>query len=129
MKKIFLVLIYVILTILGLILMKLGQNTGTISVNQGEVLFSINYISLLGLISYILSFLLYTRIIVNFNLSFIVPVTAGIVQLLTLGFGIILFNETISKLSIIGVTLVIVGIVIMNIKVSKKDTKSIKGVS
>lgn len=129
MKKIFLVLIYVILTILGLILMKLGQNTGTISVNQGEVLFSINYISLLGLISYILSFLLYTRIIVNFNLSFIVPVTAGIVQILTLGFGIILFNETISKLSIIGVTLVIVGIVIMNIKVSKKDTKSIKGVS
>lgn len=129
MKKIFLVLIYVILTILGLILMKLGQNTGTISVNQGEVLFSINYISLLGLISYILSFLLYTRIIVNFNLSFIVPVTAGIVQLLTLGLGIILFNETISKLSIIGVTLVIVGIVIMNIKVSKKDTKSIKGVS
>ena len=129
MKKIILVLIYVILTILGLILMKLGQNTGTISVDQGDVLFSINYISLLGLISYILSFLLYTRIIVNFNLSFIVPVTAGIVQILTLGFGIILFNETISKLSIIGVTLVIVGIVIMNIKVSKKDTKSIKGVS
>lgn len=129
MKKIILVLIYVILTILGLILMKLGQNTGTISVDQGDVLFSINWISLLGLISYILSFLLYTRIIVNFNLSFIVPVTAGIVQILTLGFGIILFNETISKLSIIGVTLVIVGIVIMNIKVSKKDTKSIKGVS
>lgn len=129
MKKIFLILMYVILTILGLILMKLGQNTGTISVNQGEVLFSINWISLLGLISYILSFLLYTRIIVNFNLSFIVPVTAGIVQILTLGFGIILFNESISKLSIIGVTLVIVGIVIMNIKVSKKDTKSIKGVS
>ena len=129
MKKIFLVLMYVILTISGLILMKLGQNTGTISVDQGEVLFSINWISLLGLISYILSFLLYTRIIVNFNLSFIVPVTAGIVQILTLGFGIILFNETISKLSIIGVTLVIVGIVIMNIKVSKKDTKSIKGVS
>lgn len=129
MKKIFLILMYVILTIAGLILMKLGQNTGTISVNQGEVLFSINWISLLGLISYILSFLLYTRIIVNFNLSFIVPVTAGIVQILTLGFGIILFNETISKLSIIGVTLVIVGIVIMNIKVSKKDTKSIKGVS
>ena len=94
-----------------------------------NVCYFINWISLLGLISYILSFLLYTRIIVNFNLSFIVPVTAGIVQILTLGFGIILFNETISKLSIIGVTLVIVGIVIMNIKVSKKDTKSIKGVS
>ena len=127
MKKIFLVVMYVILTIAGLVLMKLGQNTGSFLVNHGDVLFSINWISLLGLISYILSFLLYTRIIVNFNLSFIVPVTAGIVQLLTLVFGIVLFNENISKLSIIGVTLVVAGIVIMNIKVSKKNINNIKG--
>ena len=127
MKKIFLVVMYVILTIAGLVLMKLGQNTGSFLVNHGDVLFSINWISLLGLISYILSFLLYTRIIVNFNLSFIVPVTAGIVQLLTLVFGIVLFNENISKLSIIGVTLVVAGIVIMNNKVSKKNINNIKG--
>lgn len=127
MKKIFLVVMYVILTIAGLVLMKLGQNTGSFLVNHGDVLFSINWISLLGLISYILSFLLYTRIIVNFNLSFIVPVTAGIVQILTLIFGIIMFSETISALSIIGVTLVIAGIVIMNIKMTKDKVKTIKG--
>ena len=128
MKKILLVLMYVFLTIAGLVLMKCGKNTGSVAIEQGSILFSINWISLLGLISYILSFLLFTRIVVKFNLSFIVPITAGIVQVLTLVFGIILFNETISVLSIIGVFLVICGIVLMNIKISKEDNaKSIKG--
>ena len=127
MKKIFLVSIYIILAILGLVLMKYGQNTGSVLIESGSIIFSINYISLLGLISYILSFFLYTKIIVSFDLSFIVPVTAGIVQVLTLLFGIFLFKETISILSIIGVALVIAGIVLMNIKINKDNIETIKG--
>ena len=127
MKKIFLVGIYIILAILGLVLMKYGQNTGSVLIESGSIMFSINYISLLGLISYILSFLLYTKIVVTFDLSFIVPVTAGIVQILTLLFGIFLFKETISILSIIGVVLVISGIVLMNIKINKDNVEIIKG--
>lgn len=129
MKKIILISMYIILMVSGLIFMKYGQNTGSIVIEHGSILFSINLISLLGLFMYILSFVLYTRIIVRFDLSFIVPVTAGSVQVLTLVFGIILFKETVSIISIIGVFLVIIGIVLMNIKISKKDNvKSIKGV-
>lgn len=120
MKKIGLISMYIILTISGLILMKYGQNTGSIAIEQGSILFSINWISFLGLVSYILSFLLYTKIVVKFDLSFIIPVTAGIVQVLTLVFGIVLFKESITLLSIIGVALVIIGIVLMNIKVTKE---------
>lgn len=120
MKKIVLIFMYIILTISGLILMKYGQNTGSIAIEQGSILFSINWISFLGLVSYILSFLLYTRIVVKFDLSFIIPVTAGIVQVLTLAFGILLFKESITLLPIIGVALVIIGIVLMNIKVTKE---------
>ena len=127
MKKIFLVGIYIILAILGLVLMKYGQNTGSVSIEGGSILFSINYISLLGLISYILSFLLYTKIVVSFDLSFIVPVTAGVIQVLTLLFGIFLFKETISILSIVGVILVIVGIVLMNIKLNIDNIETNKG--
>lgn len=121
MKKIVLIFMYIILTISGLILMKYGQNTGSIAIEQGSILFSINWISFLGLVSYILSFLLYTRIVVKFDLSFIIPVTAGIVQVLTLAFGILLFKESITLLPIIGVALVIIGIVLMNIKVTKEN--------
>lgn len=120
MKKIVLIFMYIILTISGLILMKYGQNTGSIAIEQGSILFSINWISFLGLVSYILSFLLYTRIVIKFDLNFIIPVTAGIVQVLTLAFGILLFKESITLLPIIGVALVIIGIVLMNIKVTKE---------
>jgi len=104
--------------------MKLGVNTGELIFNQGILSFSINVISFLGLICYILSFLFFTSIVVKFDLSYIVPLTSGVVQVLTLFSGFFIFNENISIKGIIGSFLIIVGIVIMNIK-----TKKIKEIS
>ena len=59
MKKSMLVVVYLVLSTLGLVLMKLGQNTGALSIAESELIFSINLISLAGFLSYILSFLLY----------------------------------------------------------------------
>lgn len=120
MKKNILVVLYVILTILGLVLMKFGGNTGTITLENTTFSFSISIISLLGFICYIASFLIFTNIVVKFNLSYIVPITAGIVQVLTLLSGYIIFDEKKSINGIIGIALVIVGIVIMNIKEKEK---------
>ena len=106
MKKNILVILYVILTIAGLVLMKFGGNTGTITLENATFSFSMSFISLFGFICYIASFLL----------SYIIPITAGIVQVLTLLSGYIVFNEEKSINGIIGIALVIVGIVIMNIK-------------
>lgn len=119
MKRNFIVIIYILLTILGLVLMKFGGNTGTISFGQGDFTFSMNFISLLGFVSYIASFLLFTNIVVKFNLSYIMPITAGIIQVLTLLSGYLIFKEKVSINGIIGVSLVIIGIVVMNLK-SKK---------
>lgn len=116
MKKYLLVLLFLVLTLSGLILMKLGGNAGTLSINNSNLLFSFNIVSLVGLICYILSFLVYTSIIVKFDLSYISPVTSGITQVGSLIAGVILFNENISVKSIIGITLIIIGIIIMNIK-------------
>ena len=116
MKKNILVILYVILTIAGIVLMKFGGNTGTITLENATFSFSMSFISLFGFICYIASFLLFTNIVVKFNLSYIIPITAGIVQVLTLLSGYIVFNEEKSINGIIGIALVIVGIVIMNIK-------------
>lgn len=121
MKKSILVVVYIILTILGLVLMKLGGNTGSLAVEGGSFSFSMNFISLLGFVSYILSFLLFTNIVVKFDLSYIMPITAGIIQVLTLLSGYLIFKENISINGIIGVSLVIIGIIIMNIKGKKKN--------
>ena len=81
--KIILILIYLVLTVSGLILMKLGGNTGTFSFQDKNLNFGINIISLLGFVCYIISFLLYTRIVMMFeNLSFISPICNGVAQIM-----------------------------------------------
>lgn len=123
MKKMILVILYILLTITGLVLMKLGGNTGSILIENMSFSFTMNFISLIGFISYILSFLLFTNIVVKFDLSYIMPITSGLIQVLTLLSGFFIFNEVISTKGIIGASLVICGIIVMNIKVKKKNDK------
>lgn len=116
MMKFLLVGIYIVLTLLGLILMKKGGNPGSLSVNNGEINLGMSLISMVGFICYILSFFLFTRIVVMFDLSYIMPICTGIVQVLTLVASYFVFKEQISKQGIIGASLVIIGIIIMNFK-------------
>lgn len=122
MKKYILVITYIILMLSGLVLMKLGGNTGSFEFTNMEFGFSISFISLLGFVSYIASFLLFTNIVVKFDLSYIVPITSGIVQVLTLISGFCIFNEHVTFKGIMGAVLVIIGIVVMNI--NSKAAKS-----
>ena len=118
--KILLIIVYIILTLAGLILMKKGGNTGSVSVENGNLLFGMNIISLLGFLCYICSFILFTRIVLIFDLSYIMPLCTGIIQVAILITSYFIFKEEISKQGIIGATLVIIGIIIMNINNIKK---------
>ncbi len=124
MKKYILVVFYILLYIAGLILLKLGGNTGSLVIENGSFVFSMNLISLVGFISYILSFLLFTNIIVKFDLSYIMPVSSGLVQLITLISGFVIFNEQIKIKGIIGAVIVIIGIIIMNIKSKEQEVNN-----
>ncbi len=116
--QIILVIIYLILTVSGLVLMKMGNNPGSISIKDGTATFGISLISFAGLFCYLCSFLLFTRIVVMFNLSYIMPIVTGIVQILTLVASKVVFKENISVYGIVGASLVIIGIVVMNWKQS-----------
>lgn len=111
-----LVIIYLILTISGLILMKKGGNPGSLAFESGNMNFGISLISLAGFVCYLGSFLLFTRLVVMFDLSYIMPLSTGIVQILTLVASKVVFNENISVQGIIGASLVIIGIIVMNWK-------------
>ncbi len=111
-----LVVIYLLLTMSGLVLIKLGGNSGSLSITQGNVNFGVSLISLIGLICYIGSFLLYTRIVVIFDLSYITPLCTGIVQILTLIASKLIFKENISIQGVIGASIIIIGLIIMNLK-------------
>ncbi|MCL2859469.1 MAG: SMR family transporter [Oscillospiraceae bacterium] len=107
--------VYILLTTGGLVLMKLGNNAGTIAIQNSTVNFSVNAISLVGLIIYIISFLMFTKIITTYDLSYIYPIVAGITQVLSLIAALLIFKEHITWLGVAGIVLVVAGIVVMNI--------------
>ena len=112
--KIALVIVYIILTVSGLVFMKLGGNSGQIAVNEGIFHFNISLVSALGFLCYLCSFLLFTQMIQMFNLSYIIPISTGIVQILTLVAANVIFKENMSLTAIIGASLIIIGIIVMN---------------
>ncbi len=108
--------IYLLLTMSGLILMKLGGNTGKFAMVEGDINFGISPVSLLGFICYIGSFFLYTRMVVMFDLSYITPLCTGIVQILTLVASKVIFKENITVQGIAGASIIIIGLLVMNWK-------------
>lgn len=114
--KLVLVLAYLIFSILGLILMKKGGNAGSIGFENGNVGLSVNTISFLGIIFYVISFLLYTKVVTSFDLSYIIPIITGVSQILILLASWGILKETISKQGMIGAIIIVIGILVMNIK-------------
>lgn len=112
--KIVLTVIYICLTTLGIFLMKLGGNSLSLTFHNG-INFKIGFVTFLGFLSYLCSFLLWQRLVVSFDLSYIVPITTGITQLVILLIGILFFKEQINTVGIIGVLFVILGVVLMTI--------------
>ena len=113
--KILLVMIYIILSVSGLILMKKGGNSGSIAIEKQNFNFNINLISALGFVCYLFSFLLYTKIIVMFDLSYITPICTGIVQVLILVASKLVFKENFTTTSVVGAAIIIMGVIIMNL--------------
>lgn len=115
--KILMIIIYLIFTVSGLILMKKGGNTGNITIKAGELNFNISWLSALGFVCYIISFLLFTRIIMMFeNVSYISPICNGIAQACIVIASIIFLKEKFSIATLGGAALIIAGVVIMNLK-------------
>lgn len=112
MLKYILTAIYIFFTTIGLLLMKLGGDSFKIALKP-TLSFNIGYITFLGFICYIISFLLWQKLLVTFDLSYIVPIATGIVQVIVLLMGIIIFKEQINITGIIGSILIILGIVLL----------------
>lgn len=108
---------YIILTSLGLILIKSGSNSITLEFIKGTFNCSLNWMFLLGLICYICSFILFTFVLIRkCNLTYVLPITAGISQVIVILAGLFIFKEYVNVFQIIGIVLSISGVVLLNIK-------------
>lgn len=112
----FLVGIYVICSVSGLVLFKLGSaNELTVSLSSSFFSLKIHLLSILGLALYVFSFLIYMGLIAKNDLSYLVPIVTGIVYLCTLISSVVVFKETMHGWQIVGSLLIITGIFLMNI--------------
>ena len=116
MARILLVALYLILTIAGLILYKYGATKDfNISIINGIFNIKLSLISILGLLCYLSSFLIYILILPKFNLSYIMPITSAISYIGIFILSALVLKETITSNGIIGAFIILVGIIIMNI--------------
>jgi drug/metabolite transporter (DMT)-like permease len=75
--------------------------------------------TLLGIVLYGLSFLFYIILLNKFDLSFISPVTIGLVYIFLMATAVIVFNEHFTLLKTVGCLLILVGVLLVVITNNK----------
>lgn len=106
-----LVVLYVIFAVGGSTLIKYGGLEKAASLIILPIVHvSISWITMLGILCYGLSFLFYVLLLNKFDLSFISPLTVGIVYVLLMVTAIVVFNEQFTLFKTIGCTLILAGI-------------------
>lgn len=114
--NIILLAIYMILSVSGLVCFKLGsQRQFEIGVGQGNLLFNVSFLAILGLCLYVISFLMYMFLISKFDLSYIAPISTGIVYILTFIAAGVVFKENITINHYIGAILILTGVIFINV--------------
>lgn len=107
---------YIFFTVFGLFLMKVSQQPIKIGIDEGVFFFNISWKMFLALFFYAISFLLWTGIVVKNDLSYIVPLSSGLVNLLSVLIGVLIFHEPLNTYKFVGIGMVIIGAIFMNIK-------------
>ena len=106
---------YVVFTVAGLVLLKLGAKDTVLSVRSSILNLSVSYIIVIGFMCYVTSFIMYIGLLKKYPLVFIQPFTIGIVFLLTILAGVFILKETINIWQIVGAALVIAGVLLVSI--------------
>lgn len=113
---IFLLIAYLLLSTLGLVFVKLGGGYTNILINKS--IFSIQFgtYTVLGLLMYICSFIIWIVIIQKYNLSYIAPIATGLTYVLIIFFSVSILQEKVNLYQWLGIFVVLAGIILMNIK-------------
>lgn len=107
-------LIYVVLSSSGIILFKLGSSDLSIKIINNQLNMNFPGLSILGLLCYLGSFVLWMIIISKSDVSYIVPLGLGITNVLILVGSSVVLKEEISLYGILGIVLILAGTLLIN---------------
>ena len=115
MSKI-IIAIYILTTSMALVILKIGAKEGApAEMINGKLNININTYTLVGMLLYGISFVVYTYLLSKFDLGYIIPLLAAFVYILIFVASYFIFNETFTVLKIGGIVLIISGLVLLNI--------------
>lgn len=108
-------IIYMICTVLGLILYKYGT-TKDFGINfvNGNLSLKINIISIIGLVLYLVSFILYIVILPKYDLTILLPIVSTVTGILIFVSSIVFLGEPSSTIKWIGYIIMTIGVIIIN---------------
>lgn len=114
------IVLYLLFTISGLILIKMGAGGAGLHIDKWAVSVHFSATLVIGLASYAISFLLWIVLLKKYDLSYIVPLTTSISYIGVIAGGVLLFGEKISLLHGVAIALILAGVVLLNIPASAK---------
>lgn len=107
---------YVLATSAGLVVLKIGATSGLpISFVDSKLQFNLNPYSILGIVLYGVSFLLYIYLISKFSLGYIIPLTTALVYVLIFVASFVIFKESFTATKVAAIALIICGLVLLNV--------------
>jgi len=109
--------LYIALSALGLLFIKMGGENLLISISSGIFNLKMNIKMLVGMVFYVCSFFLSSFCILpRFNLTYIYPVSAGVLYVVIIIAGIIILKEKVTLYQVIGMVVILAGLILINIK-------------
>ena len=113
----FIISLYVLVTSLALIVLKLGSKLGPpIQILNNKLHFNLTTYTIFGVLFYGVSFLLYIYLISKYDLGYIIPLTTALVYIIIFTASFTIFKETFTTLKILGILLIVVGLIFLNLK-------------
>lgn len=107
-----LLIIYVLFSSLGMVLIKKGGNNSLVKFTSKNFEISITWLVVLGLLMYLISFILWIVVLQLFPLTYISPIAYGLVFISIAVFSYYILGVKLTKAQLIGACFIIVGIFI-----------------
>ena len=108
--------LYVLITSAGLIVLKLGTRIGApFSFAGDKFSLNLNWLTVVGILIFGISFLLYIYLISKFDLGYIIPVTASLVYILVFTASFLVFKESFTAMKVAGIVLILAGLFLLNL--------------
>lgn len=107
--------LYVFTTSLALIVLKLGTRVESSGLKIAKLPILINVYTVLGVLLYGISFLLYVYLLSKYDLGYIIPLVTAFVYIIIFAASYFVFNEAFTIMKIAGITLIVLGLVFLNL--------------